>query len=73
MITHWNNCNSNDGELLLVATDEQTYRIEAAAELSVASHLNHRVELTGIVEKAEAAATLKVRALKMVADSCDAN
>ena len=64
---------SNEGEWLLTADDKQAYHIQAAEELSVATHLNHRVELTGIVEKSDAASVLKVRALKMLADSCDVN
>ena len=62
---------ANDGEFVLLNDEQVTYEVQAAAELDLASHLNHRIELTGTVEKTDAGIILKASALKMVATSCD--
>jgi hypothetical protein len=58
-------------QFVLLADDKATYHIQAAEGVDVASHANHRVELTGTVEKNEQSNVLKVTALKMVASTCD--
>jgi len=62
----------NEGEFVLVADDKQTYQVQAAENVELAPHANHRVELTGTVEKSETSFILKAAALKMVASSCEA-
>lgn len=62
---------SNDGEFVLVADDKQTYQVQPAEGVEIAPHANHRVELTGTVEKNETSSVLKATALKMVASSCE--
>lgn len=59
------------GGFVLVAEDKQTYQIQAAESVELAPHANHRVELTGTVEKTETSTVLKATALKMVASSCE--
>lgn len=58
-----------DTQFVLVAASER-YQVEAGAGVELAPHVNHRVELTGTVEKSDAGAVIKATALKMVADSC---
>lgn len=62
---------ANDGEFVLVTDEQVTYQVQAADDLEVASHVNHRVELTGTVEKRDAVTILKASALTMVATSCE--
>jgi hypothetical protein len=62
---------ANEGEFILVADDKQTYQIQPADGVELAAHANHRVELTGTVEKTETNAVVKASALKMVATSCE--
>lgn len=61
-----------EGQFLLSADDEQTYQIQAAEHVAVAAHVNHRVQLTGVVEKSEERAVFKASKLEMVAASCEA-
>ena len=63
---------ANDGEFMLVGDDKQTYQVQAAESVALPPHANHRVELTGTLEKNETSSILKASALKMVADSCEA-
>lgn len=60
------------GEFVLVADDKQTYQLQPAEGVELAPHANHRVELTGAIEKTETTSVLKAKALKMVATSCEA-
>ena len=62
---------TNDGEFMLVNDEQLTYQVQASAELDLASHLNHRIELTGTVEKTDTATIFKASGLKMVATSCE--
>jgi len=62
----------NSGEFILVADDKQTYQVHAAENVELASHADHRVELTGAVEKSDAMSSIKATTLKMVATSCEA-
>jgi len=62
---------AKDGEFVLVVDDKVTYQIQPAEGLDLAPHANHRVELTGTVEKSETTSILKAKALKMVAASCE--
>jgi hypothetical protein len=62
---------AKEGEFVLVADDKQRYRVQPAEGVELAPHANHRVELTGTIEKSEADAVLKAKALKMVAASCE--
>jgi hypothetical protein len=56
---------------VLVADDKQTYHVQPNEGVELAAHANHRVELTGTIEKSETQAVLKTEALKMVAASCE--
>ena len=62
---------ADEGGFVLVTDDKQTYHIQATEGVELAPHANHRVELTGSVEKSETNTVLKVTALKMVASSCE--
>ena len=57
---------------MLVVDDKQTYHIQPAEGVELAPHANHRVELTGTIEKTETNSVLNAKALKMVATSCEA-
>jgi hypothetical protein len=61
---------SKEGEFVLVNDEKTTYQVQAAEDLEVAPHVNHRVELTGTVEKTESSLVMKAKALKMVSTSC---
>jgi hypothetical protein len=63
---------TNAGDFVLVTDEKETYQLQAAEGVDLASHANHRVELTGIIEKTDASAVLKASALKMIANSCEA-
>ena len=63
---------SNSGDFVLVLDDKETYQIQAAEGVDLAPHANHRVELTGVIEKTDASPVLKTTALKMIASSCEA-
>lgn len=60
----------NEGEFTLVADDKQAYQVHPLENLELQPHADHRVELTGTVEKTDTHAVLKASALKMVAESC---
>ena len=62
---------TTEGQFIFAADDKQAYQIQAAEGVEVAAHLNHRVELTGVVEKKDETAVFKASALKMVAASCE--
>ena len=59
------------GGFVLVTEDKQTYQVQAAENVELAPHADHRVELTGTVEKTESSTVLKATAIKMVASSCE--
>jgi hypothetical protein len=61
---------SNEGEFVLVNDEKTTYQVHAAEGVEVAPHVNHRVELTGTVERTETSLIIKAKALKMVSTSC---
>ena len=63
---------TNPDGFVLVADDKQTYQVQAAENVELAPHANHRVEVTGTVEKSEDNNVLKATALKMVESSCEA-
>jgi hypothetical protein len=56
----------------LVTDEKQTYQVQGGERVELAPHVNHRVELTGTIEKSETSALVKATALKMVASSCEA-
>ena len=56
--------------LLLVNDEKTTYQVQAGEGVEVAPHVDHRVELTGTVEKTESSLIIKAKALKMVSTSC---
>lgn len=62
----------NAGDFVLVTDEKETYLVQAAEGVDLASHANHRVELTGTIEKTDARSILKASTLKMVASSCEA-
>ena len=62
------------GQFVLVLGDGKQYQVQAAegAEgVDLAAHENHRVELTGTLDKNATDPVLKATALKMVATSCE--
>lgn len=59
------------GDFVLVTDDKETYQVEAAEGVELAPHTNHRVELTGMIDKGELSALIKATMLKMVAGSCE--
>ena len=61
---------ANTGEFVLVHDEKTTYQVHAAEGVDVAPHVNHRVELTGTIEKTESTLIFKAKALKMVSTSC---
>ena len=62
---------ANTGEFVLVNDEKTTYQVHAAEGVDVTPHLNHRVELTGTIEKTESGMIFKANALKMVSTSCE--
>ena len=63
---------ANKGEFVLVTDEKQTYQVQGGEGVELAPHVNHRVELTGTIEKSETSALVKATALKMIASSCEA-
>lgn len=59
------------GDFTLVTDDQERYQVQATEGVDLAPHANHRVELTGIIEKNELTTSIKATALKMVSASCD--
>jgi len=63
---------ANAGDFVLVIDEKDTHQVQPAAEgVELAPHLNHRVEITGTLEKTETSSVLKAKALKMLASSCE--
>jgi hypothetical protein len=65
---------TNTGQFVLVLGDGKQYQVQAAEGvegLDLAAHENHRVELTGTLDKDATDPVLKATALKMVATSCE--
>ena len=60
----------NEGEFVLVTDEKTAYQVQPAEGVEVAPHVNHRVELTGTVEKTESSLIIKAKTLKMVSTSC---
>jgi hypothetical protein len=60
------------GRYVLVLDDRVKYQVEAAEDVKLADHENHRVELTGALDKSAAEPVIKTTALKMVVASCEA-
>ena len=52
---------AKEGEFVLVVDDKITYQIQPAEGVELAPHANHRVELTGTVEKTETSSILKAK------------
>lgn len=61
---------ANTGEFVLVNDEKATYQVHAAEGVEIAPHVNHRVELTGTIEKTESSMIFKAKGLKMVSTSC---
>ena len=57
-------------KFVLVNDEKTTYQVHAAEGVEIAPHANHRVELTGTVEKTESTLIFKAKALKMLSTSC---
>jgi hypothetical protein len=60
-----------DGDFVLVINEKETHQVQPGEGVELAPHLNHRVEITGTIDKNEKDSVLKAKALKMVADSCE--
>src|SRR5262245_5156458 len=58
-----------EGAFMLVTDDARIYQVRGAEALALASHLNHRVELTGDENRTEAALLFLAASLTMVAPS----
>jgi hypothetical protein len=63
---------ANTGEFVLVNDEKTTYQVHAAEGVEIAPHVNHRVELTGTIEKTESSTIFRAKVLKMVSTSCGA-
>ena len=61
---------TNSNEFVLVNDEKTTYQVHAAEGVEIAPHANHRVELTGMIEKTESTLIFKAKALKMLSTSC---
>lgn len=61
---------ANEGEFILVDDEKSTYQVQAAEGVELAPHVNHRVALTGTVEKTDASLVIKAKGLKMMSASC---
>lgn len=61
---------TSNGEFVLVNDEKTTYQVHAAEGVEIAPHINHRVELTGTIEKTESGLIFKAKALRMVSTSC---
>ncbi len=61
---------ANEGEFVLVSDEKVTYQVQAAEGVEIAAHANHRVELTGTIDKNESNTIFNAKALKMVSTSC---
>ena len=60
-----------DGDFVLVIDEKEKHQVQAGEGVELTPHLNHRVQVTGTIEKTETASLLKATALKMLADSCE--
>lgn len=54
----------------LVSTGSERHTVVAGQGVDLAAHVNHRVELTGGLEKGSAGQVFRATAVKMVATSC---
>lgn len=63
---------AKDGEFVLAAGADR-YVVIPAAGVQLAAHLNHKVQLTGAVEKGSTGSVLRASAVRMVSTSCDAS
>ena len=61
---------TNSGEFVLVQDDKTTYQVQAAEGVEISAHLNHRVELSGTIEKTESSTIFNAKAVKMLSESC---
>jgi hypothetical protein len=61
---------ANTGEFVLVNDEKVTYQVQPGEGVEIAPHVDHRVELTGTIEKTESSMIFKAKALKMVSASC---
>lgn len=62
---------SATGEFL-VSTGSERHTVVAGQGVDLAAHVNHRVELTGALEKGKAGQVFRATAVRMVAASCSA-
>lgn len=60
-----------EGEFALTA-GRDTYSVTAAGGVNLSAHVDHQVQLTGMVEKGPLGAVIRASALKMVATTCAA-
>lgn len=62
---------SAEGEFI-VSTAAERHTVVAGQGVDLAAHLNHRVQLTGAIEKAASGPVFRATALKMIATACAA-
>jgi hypothetical protein len=62
---------TNSGEFVLVIEEGKQYQVQAAEGVELGPHENHRVEVTGTLDKSGADPVLKATSVKMVAASCE--
>lgn len=60
-----------DGEFAFTAGAD-SYAVVPAAGVNLAAHLNHQVQVTGVVEKGSRGSVLHASAVKMVSAACTA-
>lgn len=62
---------TNSGEFVLIIEEGKQYQVQAAEGVELGPHENHRIEVTGTLDKSGTDPVLKATAIKMVATSCD--
>jgi hypothetical protein len=62
---------TNSGQFVLVLGDGKQYAVHAAEGVELAPHENHRVEVTGTLDKSATDPVLNATSIKMVATSCE--
>jgi hypothetical protein len=65
-------CLQSDGAAFTLRAGDTRYALVAGDGVDLSRHVNHQVELTGTIERADSGRVLKVSALKMIAGSCAA-
>ena len=70
-LTGYLKAGTTSGQFVLVVEDGKQYLVQAAEGVELAPHENHRIEVTGTLDKSATDPVLNVTSLKMVAASCE--